>query len=79
MVHDDGVNRAEEEPDEGDRDGTADQGGHEPDDKLEREAEQDIEEDDAPFAELTDSGRELPHALTGAEPLRVGYARQACS
>lgn len=42
MVHDDRVDRAEEEADKGDRDGTADERGHEPDDELEREAEQHI-------------------------------------
>ena len=35
MVHDDRVDGAQEESDEGDGDGTADKGGHEPDDEFE--------------------------------------------
>ena len=52
MVHDNGVDGTEEEADEGDGDGAADQRRHEPDNELEREAEEHVKEDNAPFAEL---------------------------
>ena len=52
MIHHDGVDGPEEEADEGNRDRAADERGHEPDDELERDREEDVEEDGVALADL---------------------------
>ena len=52
MIHHDRVDRPENDADERDCDGTPNEGRHEPDDDLEPDCEEGVDEDDVALADL---------------------------